>query len=97
MFSLLGFYIAAAAYRAFRISSFEALLMMSAAVIVMLGQIPFGALISEYFPELRLWLLKFPSAGAFRAIKIGALIAGLGMAFRMWFSIESSSFVKEQQ
>jgi len=97
MFSLLGFYIAAAAYRAFRVSSVEALLMMGAAVIVMLGQIPFGVFISEDLPELRLWLLQIPSSGAFRAIKIGALIAGLGMAFRMWFSIESQSFVSEEE
>lgn len=92
MFSLLGFYIATAAYRAFRIRSAESALMMTAALIVMLGQIPFGVWIWDGFPEARNWLLKIPSAAAFRAITFGAAIAGLVMAFRMWFSIESEGF-----
>jgi len=92
MFSLLGFYIAAAAYRAFRVRSAESALMMVAALCVMLGQIPFGIWLWDGFPELRLWLLSTPSTAAFRAIKIGAAVAGLILAFRMWFSIESESF-----
>lgn len=92
MFSLLGFYIAAAAYRAFRVRSAESALMMAAAIVVMLGQIPFGIWIWEGFPDLRLWLLSVPSGAAFRAIKIGAEVAGLIIAFRMWLSLESESF-----
>lgn len=92
MFALLGFYIAGAAYRAFRIKSTESALMMAAAIVVMLGQIPFGIWIWDGFTGLRLWLLQIPSSGAFRAIYFGASIAGLGMAFRMWLSIESESF-----
>jgi len=92
MFALLGFYIISAGYRAFRVKSAESALMMIAAVIVMLGQIPFYSYISEDLPEMRLWLLQVPSAAAFRAIKFGAAVAGLYMAIRMWFSIESVSF-----
>lgn len=97
MFSLLGFYIAGAAYRAFRVQTFESACMMIAAFIVMLGQIPFGLWIWEGFPELRNWLLAVPSTAAFRAIKIGAAVAGLIMAFRMWLSIESGSFSQEKK
>jgi hypothetical protein len=92
MFSLLGFYISAAAYRAFRVKSMESVLMMTAALFVMLGQIPFGLWISDALPEIRLWLLQVPSAAAARAIDMGASLAGLVMAFRMWLSIESESF-----
>ncbi|RMD87641.1 MAG: hypothetical protein D6808_01085 [Candidatus Dadabacteria bacterium] len=92
MFSLLGFYIISAGYRAFRIRNTESVLMMVAAVVVMLGQIPFYVWISSSLPSLRLWLLEVPSAAAFRAIKFGAAIASLYMAVRMWFSIESTSF-----
>lgn len=88
MFSLLGVYIAAAAYRAFRIKNIEAALMMSAAVLVMLGQIPFGVWISPHLPEIRLWLLQVPNGAAFRAIRLGAAVAGLILALRMWLSIE---------
>lgn len=90
MFSLLGVYIASAAFRAFRIKSLESALMMLAAVLVMLGQIPFGAWIWPYFPEVRDWLLTYPNSAAFRAIKIGAAVASLVLAYRMWFSIESN-------
>lgn len=96
MFSLLGFYIASAAYRAFRIRTAESALMTLAAIVVMLGQIPFGMWLWHGLPEARLWLLTVPNSAAFRAIKIGAAVAGLVMAFRMWFSIETKSFAKEQ-
>lgn len=92
MFSLLGFYIAAAAYRAFRVKSVESALMIAAAFLVMLGQIPFGLWLWEDFPELRQWLLQVPNAAASRAIEMGAAIAGLIMAFRMWLTIEAESY-----
>lgn len=97
MFSLLGFYIAAAAYRAFRVRSAESSLMMAAAVLVMLGQIPFGVWLWSGLPDVRLWLLEVPNSAAFRAITFGAGVAGLVMAFRMWFSIESESFDGEER
>lgn len=95
IFSLLGFYIAAAAYRAFRIRTFESSLMMLAALIVIFGQTSFTLRLSQDFSFWRLWLLDIPNSAAFRAIKIGAAVAGLVLAFRMWLSIESKSFSKE--
>jgi hypothetical protein len=92
MFALLGVYIAAAAYRAFRVKTMESALMMIAAVIVMLGQISFGRTIYEEMPAIRQWLLEVPNSAAFRAIRLGAGVAGLMLAIRMWLSIESKSF-----
>ncbi|MEN9847033.1 MAG: hypothetical protein RIS36_2180 [Pseudomonadota bacterium] len=92
MFALLGVYIAAAAYRAFRVRTIESGLMMTAAVIVMLGQISFGKEIYEHVPSIRQWLLEVPNSAAFRAIRLGAGVAGLMLAIRMWLSIESRSF-----
>lgn len=91
MFALLGVYIAAAAFRAFRIRSFESTLMMVAALIVMLGQISFGRVLYEDMPAIRQWLLEVPNSAVFRAIRFGAAVAGLMLAIRMWFSIESST------
>src|SRR5439155_2152544 len=51
MFSLLAFYIVSAAYRAFRIRSGEALLLMIAAVIVMLTPLPLGTQITNWLPS----------------------------------------------
>lgn len=51
MFSLLAFYIAAAAYRAFRIRSGEALVLMITAIILMLGQVPAGMVLTNWIPH----------------------------------------------
>jgi len=91
MFSLLAFYVATAAYRTFRIQTVESAIMMFAALIVVLGQIPFGPLyISDQLPAMREWLMEYLSTPAFRAILMGSMIAGLGMAMRMWLSLEKS-------
>jgi hypothetical protein len=97
MFSLLAFYIASAAYRAFRVKSAEALLMMIAALLVMLGQIPFGGYLWSRFPEVRLWVLQVFSTPAFRGIALGSAVAFLAMAMRMWLSLETSAFYREEE
>jgi hypothetical protein len=51
MFSLLAFFIASAAYRAFRIRSGEALVLMITAMILMLGQVPVGMALTSWIPE----------------------------------------------
>ena len=91
MFALLGFYIVTAAYNSFRARSVEAAVMMFAAIIVILGQIPQGSLyISDQLPFIRLWLLENLNTPANRAIYFGSAIAGLAMAVRLWLSLDKS-------
>jgi len=108
MFSLLAFYVATAAYRAFRIKSGEAALLMFSALLVMLGQIPHGVVffdaIFSHGPfrdvsivDIRMWILKKLNVGAFRAISLGFGVAGLAMATRMWLSMGMGSFFQDEE
>jgi hypothetical protein len=104
IFSLLAFFMASAAYRAFRIKSLEAGIMMVVAIIVMLGQIPLGTeIFTKFIPadhffaflkfeELRGWIMDFWNTAAQRGILFGSYIGMLAMTLRIWLSLESGSF-----
>ncbi|MEI6913943.1 MAG: hypothetical protein WCL39_02305 [Armatimonadota bacterium] len=107
MFSLIAFFIISAAYRAFRIRSLEASIMMVAALLVMLGQIPVGQLITSWIPPdsplgfLRLetisqWILRQPNAAAQRGINFGLAVGALATGLRIWLSLERGSYFEKE-
>jgi hypothetical protein len=83
MFALLAFFIASAAYRAFRARTVLASLLLLSAVIVMLGRVPIGEYLTGWLPEglrfsdIAKFILDYPNTAAKRAIYIGV---GLGVA-----------------
>ncbi|MBD3236046.1 MAG: hypothetical protein GF330_05035 [Candidatus Eisenbacteria bacterium] len=84
MFSLLAFYIASAAFRAFKARNALATTILVTAVIVMLGQVPVGAKLAP----LKSWIMEVPNMAGFRAILLGIGLGGVAMALKIVFGIE---------
>ncbi|MDH7568121.1 MAG: hypothetical protein QHJ73_00870 [Armatimonadota bacterium] len=103
VFSILAFFITTAAYRAFRVRSGEATLMMVAAFIVMMAQVPLGMMMTNWLPStgawsnLRIenvsnWLMTVLNMAALRAVGFGIGVGGLAMSLRVWLSLEKGTY-----
>jgi hypothetical protein len=101
MFSLLAFFIASAAFRAFRIRTADAALLAVAALVVMIGRVPIGNLITSGLPEAwqlptwANWLLEWPQNAAKRGIAIGAGLGVMATGLRIILGIERSHMREE--
>src|SRR5688572_21961634 len=95
MFALLAFFIASAAFRAFRIRTVEAGLLAVAALIVMLGRVPLGDIMTDWLlnadflpgggthlSTLQQWIMDVPQNTAKRAILIGAALGVMATGLR---------------
>ena len=104
IFSLLAFFMASAAFRAFRARNVEATILLVAAVLVMVGRVPLFDLLAYPFPALqpaaaslsrtmgRLteWIMDGPNSAAQAGIIIGAALGAAAMAIRVILGIERS-------
>lgn len=94
MFSLIAFFIASAAYRAFKVRSVEAGLMMLVAIVVMLAQVPVGEAMWGRtglwggFPGISDWILAVPNAASGRAISLGIFLGVMATQTRVLLGIE---------
>lgn len=104
MFSLLAFFIVSAAYRAFRVRSAEAVLLLASAVVMMLGLTPLGTkFVTDFLPTqgvwsaLRLervseWILLVLNGACQRALLFGIAVGLLATSLRIWLSLERGQF-----
>jgi hypothetical protein len=104
MFSIIAFFILSAAYRAFRIRSVEATILLATALIVMLSLMgavqyaidtpikqaagPNGFLLNFQLSEISQWIRNTFQTSSLRGLAFGVGIGALAMGLRLWLSLE---------
>ncbi len=89
MFSLLAFFIASAAYRAFRAKKLNATLLLIAAIVVMLGRVPIMENgFFNFLARFSDWFMFIPQMAAKRGILIGVALGMFAMSLRIILGIE---------
>ncbi|MFC2173117.1 hypothetical protein ACFLU6_10865 [Acidobacteriota bacterium] len=99
MFALLAFYVASAAYRAFRAKNPEAVILLVTAFIILFGRTLFGTLATMWLPE-RLAFLQIPNIANWimivlnqagnRAIMIGISLGIISTSLKVILGIDRS-------
>src|SRR5687767_2860874 len=102
IFSLLAFFMASAAFRAFRARNTEATILLVAAGLVMAGRVPLFELLAAPFPALQPsaasvslflgglteWIMNIPNGAAQSGIIIGSALGAASMANRVNLGIK---------
>ena len=100
MFAMLAFYVATAAFRAFRAKNIEATLLLVTAGIILLGRTYAGVWLFEgWLPEsmqwlrfdnLTEWIMDAPNTAGNRAIMIGIALGTVATSLRILFGVDRS-------
>lgn len=105
MFALLAFFVASAAFRAFRARTLEATLLLAAAFVILIGRTPVGYYLTSWVPD-ELSLLRVPELSAFimsafntagqRAIQMGIALGIISTSLKLILGIERSYLGREE-
>jgi hypothetical protein len=94
MFSLLAFFVASAAFRAFRARTVGATILLVSAAIVMLGMIPTVQDAIPWLGDAAEFLLKYPNTAAKRAIMIGVALGAISVSLKAILGIDKTILTK---
>ncbi|NLA59785.1 MAG: hypothetical protein GX863_01605 [Firmicutes bacterium] len=92
MFSIMVFFIASAARRAFRARNIDAMFLLVSGLLVMLGNAPLMRMVSPWFPKASAWFMSYANVAGNRAIMIGAALGMVLTGFRVIVGIDRSYF-----
>ena len=95
LFATLAFYIASAAYRAFRVRTALASVLLVTAFVIMLRIVPLPAPLSTWNSDLVRWILAVPNMAAKRAIIIGVGLGSISYSMKILLGIERGYMGKD--
>lgn len=99
MFAMLAFYVASAAFRAFRAKNVEAILLLATAFIILLGRTAAGPLLTGWFPDaisgleaenLSAYLMTVFNKAGNRAIMIGIALGTASVSLKILLGVDRS-------
>lgn len=105
MFAMLAFYVATAAFRAFRAKNIEATLLLVTAGVVLLGRTYAGIWLFGWLPEtgwlhdsliwlrfdnLTIWIMDVPNTAGTRAITMGIALGVVATSLRILLGVDRS-------
>lgn len=89
VFSLVAFFITSAAYRAFRVRTVEATILLVVAIFVLLGRVPIGEVVwAGWGKFINDWVFGALNSAGMRGIVIGAYVGAFATALRIMLGLE---------
>jgi hypothetical protein len=88
LFSLMAFFVITAAYRTFRVRSFETALFVTFGIVVLLGQVPIGVRLWDQLPVIKDWVLDVPALAGARGILLGVVLGTLATGLRVLLGVD---------
>ena len=95
--AVVPFYFASAMFRAFRVRSFESLLLVFGAVLMLLRTIPLGPYLLPGIDTVADWFMQVPVVGVSRSLLIGIGIGFLALSIRTVMGLERGFFGGERE
>jgi hypothetical protein len=92
IFSMQAMCVTSLAYRALRVKTFEAGILLVTAAVLMIGRAPIGELIIKQLPTWADWIINVPHMAGQRGLMIGAGIGAVASGLRVLLGIERSQF-----
>jgi hypothetical protein len=99
MFAMLAFYIASAAFRAFRAKNFEAILLLGTAFIILLGRTFAGVFLTSWVPDsvdafrienMTIYIMSVFNTAGNRAIMIGIALGVASTSLKVLLGVDRS-------
>ncbi len=88
MYSILAFFIASAAYRAFRARNIEAAIVLVSGILMVMSNAPIFTSVWGGFTTIGNWIFDVPNAATMRGVIIGAALGAIALAVRTLMGIE---------